>query len=109
MIMHPPITFQLPEDHRVFDWDGTPLDPAIRSRLAVNHVVRIQVNYPDGLWEAIYVEILATEGENLWGKVLDTYRQFFEGETIYVNNGEVLRFPRACVLEVPLGWNPDLT
>ncbi|MBU7584842.1 MAG: hypothetical protein KAF91_18350 [Nostoc sp. TH1S01] len=27
---------------------------------------------------------------------------------IYVENGETVRFPRACVIEVPLAWNNDL-
>lgn len=92
----------------MYDWDGVQLKPAIRYHLAVNHVVRVQVNYPHGLGEAVYVQITGVEGDDLVGVVQDTNRLFFDGEIIYVPNGKVMRFPRACVVEVPLAWNPDL-
>jgi hypothetical protein len=66
------------------------------------------VKHDSGYTEAIYVEITAVEGSDLVGIVQDTYRQFFEGETIYVFNGESIRFPRVSIIEVPLTWNENL-
>lgn len=106
--MHPDITFNQPDEVDVYDWDGSQLKPAIRQYLTMGHIVRIQVNYPEQLWETIYLKIIGDEGHDLIGVVQDTYRNFFEGEILYIENGETLRFPRACVCEVPLSWNPDL-
>lgn len=89
-------------------WSGQQLHPDIRNYLTVNHIVRIQVTYPEQRGEAIYIEITAVLENDLIGVVLDTYRHCFEGEVIYIEQGEILRFPRACVTEVPLCWNEDL-
>jgi hypothetical protein len=53
------------------------------------------------------VQITAVEGSDLVGIVQDTYRQFFEGETIYVEDGELVSFPRTYIMEVPLDWNEN--
>lgn len=102
------VTFNQPEVQDLYDWGGEQLHPDLRQCLTVGHIVRVQVNYPMDCWEAIYVEITGVEGPDLIGIVLDTDRQFFEGEIIYVENGETVRFLRTCVMEVPLSWNPDL-
>ena len=91
----------------VYDWGGQLLNPEIRSAIAVNNIVRVVVQHNSGYSEAIYVQITGVEGLYLVGIVQDTYRQFFEGETIYVENGELVRFPRASIIEVPLGWNEN--
>jgi hypothetical protein len=44
------------------------------------------------------VQITAVEGSDLVGIVQDTYRQFFEGETIYVEDGELVSFPRTYIM-----------
>lgn len=102
------VTFHIPLEEDIYDWGGEQLYPEIRSHLAVGDTVRIQVAYgTEGLGEAIYVEITDVVGSDLIGSVLPTYRQFFEGETIYIENGETIRFPRACVMEIPIGWNQN--
>ena len=106
--MNPNISFYLPLEQDIYDWNGDQLHPDIRKQLTVNHIVRIQVIYPEQLGEAVYVQITKVMDDDLEGVVLDTYRQFFEGEIIYLENGEVLRFPRACVIEVPIDWNESL-
>jgi hypothetical protein len=72
---------------------------------AVNNIVRVSVKHNSGYSEGIYVQITAVDGSDLIGIVQDTYRQFFEGETIYVENGESIRFSRASIIEVPLNWD----
>lgn len=89
----------------VYDWNGTQLKPEIRDAIATCNIVRVVVKHDSGYAEAIYVQITAVEASDLVGTVLDTYRQFFEGEIIYVENDESIRFPRICVIEVPLTWD----
>lgn len=51
------------------------------------------------------MQITTVDGSDLVGIVQDTYRQFFEGETIYVENGESICLKRASIIEVPLNWD----
>ena len=102
------VSVNQPDEEDVYDWHGAQLNPDIRQHLTVNHVVRIQVNYPENLGEAIYVQINEVVEDDLIATVLDTYRHFLEDEIIYVENGDIIRFSRACVMEVPIDWNPDL-
>lgn len=102
------VTFYIPLESDIYDWGGEQLYPEIRTHLNIGDTVRIQAVYgTEGLGEAIYVEITDVDGSDLIGTVLDTYRQFFEGEVIYIENGESIRFPRACVMEIPIGWNQN--
>ncbi|QLE54012.1 hypothetical protein FD724_40100 (plasmid) [Nostoc sp. C057] len=89
----------------VYDWEGKPLNPEIRSAITVNNIVRVSVKHSSGYSEGIYVQITTVDGSDLVGIVQDTYRQFFEGETIYVENGESICFSRASIIEVPLNWD----
>jgi hypothetical protein len=92
----------------IYDWNGKPINSEIRDAIAVNNIVRVVVKHDSGYAEAIYVKITTVEGSDLVGIVLDTYRQFFEAETIYVENGESIRFPRVAITEIPLSWNENL-
>lgn len=91
----------------VCDWNGQLLNPDIRSAITVNNVVRVSVKHGSGYSEGIYIQVTAVSGSDLVGIVQDTYRHFFEGEIIYVENGELIRFPRASIIEVPLGWDEN--
>ncbi|BAZ14073.1 hypothetical protein NIES4071_59130 [Calothrix sp. NIES-4071] len=78
------------------DWHGQLLNPLIRDAITVNNIVRVSVKHNSGYSEGIYIQVTAVDGSDLVGIVQDTYRHFFEGEIIYVENGELIRFPRFC-------------
>jgi hypothetical protein len=99
------VFFELREN--VYDWYGTLLNPEIRNAITVNNIVRICVKHSDGYSEAIYVQVTSVEGLDLVGIVQDTYRHFLDGEIIYVENYESIRFPRASIIEVPLTWDEN--
>ena len=97
------IFFELRES--VCDWNGKLLNSAIRDAITINNIVRVCIKHDSGYFEGIYIQVTAVEDSDLIGIVQDTYRQFFEGEIIYVDNGELIRFPRASIIEVPLSWD----
>ncbi len=102
------VTFHIPPEEDIYDWGGEQLYPEIRSHLAIGDTVRVQVVYgTEGISEAVYVEITDVAGSDLIGTVLDTYRQFLKNEIVYIDNGETIRFPRASVMEIPIGWNQN--
>ncbi|AKG22453.1 hypothetical protein [Calothrix sp. 336/3] len=93
-----------PGEQHIYDWSGNQLAPEARSYITVNNIVRIQVNDRNlDYWEAVYVQITAIdENDILTATVLDTYRTMVQ-ETD-VQDGEILHFPRACVMEIPHTW-----
>ena len=94
-----------PSKEHIYDWCGNQLFPEARDYITVNNIVRIQISYGKMGGEAIYVEIISIDENDIFTAiVLDTYRQFFEGEIIYVENGEIIHFSRNCVIEIPHIW-----
>lgn len=55
----------------------------------------------------LVIIVTSVEGLDLVGIVQDTYRHFLDGEIIYVENYESIRFPRASIIEVPLTWDDN--
>jgi hypothetical protein len=102
------VTVTRPEYDDLYDWSGHQLKPELRQALTAGNIARIQLQHLEsGYSEAVYVQITSANETELTGIVLDTYRHFFEGEMIYVENGATLSFARACVLEIPLEWNAN--
>jgi hypothetical protein len=96
-----------PAEEHIYDWWGNQLIPEARSYITVNNIVRIQVNYGNsGFCEAVYVQITAIDENDIFtATVLDTYRTIIE-ETD-VQNGDILYFSRACVMEIPYTWEDN--
>jgi hypothetical protein len=96
-----------PAEEDIYDWSGNQLAPESRSYITVNNIVRIQVNDRNsGYCEAIYVQVTAIDENYIFtATVLDTYRTMVE-ETD-VQNGDILYFPRACVIEIPHTWEEN--
>ncbi|AFZ03970.1 hypothetical protein [Calothrix sp. PCC 6303] len=93
-----------PEEKDIYDWSGNQLLPEARSYITVNNIVRIQVKEENPYYcEALYVEVTAIDENDIFtATVLDTYRTIIEKRD--VQNGDILHFPRACVMEIPHTW-----
>jgi hypothetical protein len=96
--MHPDISIKIPESEDIYDWHGHQLKPEVRKDVGMDNIVRIQFAHANGYAEAIYVKIIAVDGEFLKGRVLDLYRTQEE----YVRNGEIVSFLRDMIMEIPL-------
>lgn len=109
-MIKPGVTINQPENSDLYDWSGHQLKPELRQALTAGHIGRIQLQHlASGNSEAVYVQIVSATETELTGVVLDTYRLFFEGESIYVENGATLSFARECVMEIPLEWDDNET
>ncbi len=97
-------TFFIPKTEDVYDWNGNQLTPEIRECVNVGNIIRIQVCHPS-VDEAIYIEIIESNLEMLKGIVLDTYRTDIGPKA--VEDGELIEFPRVCIIEVPFGWDEN--
>lgn len=98
-------------DDGLSDWSGWLLDPAILQALSPGHVVRIQIqqfeDYSKGWIVSPYARITGVDGDELTGVIDDPYRSSDEPE---VSNGDIVRFRRRSVIEIPTDWegNEDL-